>query len=260
MNISMGSAAFSPDVSIVIKTYDNSPVLQQGCAIPTLKDILGGTLDIIAAQTLSPYEIVVVDSSAGDGIAEVVRRYESRLRCALRRVPLAPQQFSYPRALNLGVQQAKGEVVVSLSGDATPANVHWLARLVAPLAHTEVAGAFSRHVIRRELPLSMAERFRLWWRYRSRETTIRRQDAVFSNACSAFRRELALQFPFDETLHELEDYAWARTMQNRGMAIAYVGESEVLHSHTTSSARTLWRMVYYVYLRMKVDARLHTLK
>lgn len=260
MNVSMNPVAFSPDVSIIIKTYDNSHVIQRRRAIPTLKEILGRTLEVIALQTLPPYEVLVVDSSAGDGIAEVIHCYETHLRCALRRIPLAPQEFSYPHALNLGVQHAGGEVVVSLSGDATPANAHWLAYLVAPLARAEVAGAFSRHVIRREIPLSWAERFRLWWRYRSRETTIRRQDALFSNACSAFRRELALQSPFDEALRELEDYAWARTMQNRGMAIAYVGESEVLHSHTTSSVRTLWRMVYYIYLRMKVDSRLHTLK
>lgn len=256
----MNSSIFSPEVSIVIKTYDNSHIVCRERAAPALKEILGSTLEAIAIQTLSPCEVLVVDSSAGDGIAEVIRRHEPQFCCALRRIPLAPERFSYPHALNLGVQQAVGQIVVSLSGDATPANAHWLARLVAPLERADVAGTFSRHVLRREIPLSWAERFRLWWRYRSRETAIRRQDAVFSNACSAFRRELALQVPFDEALRELEDYVWARTMQTRGLALAYVGDSEVLHSHTTSNARTLWRMVYYVYLRMKVDARLHTLR
>ncbi len=254
----MNSSGFSPEVSIVIKTYDNSHLVQRGRGIPTLKEMLSGTLEAIATQTLIPCEVLVVDSSAGDGIAAVLRRYESQFCCALRHVPLAPERFSYPYALNLGIQRAVGQIVVSLSGDATPANAHWLARLVAPLERADVAGAFSRHVIRRKMPLAWAERFRLWWRYRSRETAIRRRDAVFSNACSAFRRELALQVPFDETLRELEDYVWARMMLKRGLAIAYVGDSEVLHSHTTSSALTLWRMVYYVYLRMKVDARLHT--
>ena len=39
--------------------------------------------------------------------------------------------FSYPRALNLGVQNATGDVIVSPSGDATPANKRRLERLVA---------------------------------------------------------------------------------------------------------------------------------
>ena len=80
-------------------------------------------------------------------------------------------------------------------------------------------------------------------------------DPVFSNASSAFRWDLAVRFPFDESLAELEDYAWARTMQREGYGIAYVGESQVYHSHRRSSLMTLWRMVYYVYLRMRIDAR-----
>ena len=85
---------------------------------------------------------------------------------------------------------------------------------------------------------------------------MRYTDHLFSNASSAFRKELALQIPFNEALPELEDYAWAKRVQGQGYAIAYVGESEVYHSHSTSSAKTLWRMVYYVFLRMKIDAQL----
>ena len=94
--------------------------------------------------------------------------------------------------------------------------------------------------------------------YRSRSVTLRHADHLFSNACSAFRRDLAVQIPFDETLDQVEDYAWAREVQSRGYAIAYVGDSEVFHSHGSSSLKTVWRMLYYVYLRMKTDAGLRS--
>jgi GT2 family glycosyltransferase len=168
---------------------------------------------------------------------------------------LAPTEFSYPHSLNLGVLNANGDIVVSLSGDATPANNRWLETLVAPLNNPKVAGSFSRHVPRPGVKVVWAEHFRLWWRYRSTATTLRTTDHVFSNACSAFRRDLALQIPFDESLTELEDYTWAREVQGRGYAIAYVGESEVYHSHTVSSAKTIWRMIYYIFLRMRTDAQ-----
>jgi GT2 family glycosyltransferase len=84
----------------------------------------------------------------------------------------------------------------------------------------------------------------------------RSKDHLFSNACSAFRRELALQIPFNETLVEVEDYEWASEVQRQGYVIAYVGDSEVFHSHISSSLKTVWRMVYYTYLRMRVDAAL----
>ncbi|MEJ5309788.1 MAG: glycosyltransferase [Anaerolineae bacterium] len=248
----MDIQSYRPQVSVVIKTYDNSQRAVRG--VPTLKELLVATLQMLEKQTLLPYEVLVVDSSTGDGIAQVLQQYGPVRAFRLHHVPLVMACFSYCHAMNVGVQEAEGEIVVSLSGDATPANERWLEALVAPLADPRVAGAFSRHVPRPGVPIAWAERLRLWWRYRSKATTLRQTDHVFSNASSAFRRALALEIPFDETLTEIEDYAWAGAVQKRGYWIAYVGASEVYHSHASSSAKTLWRMLYYVYLRAKVDA------
>jgi len=251
----MDVKAYHPKVSVVIKTYDNSH--RAICGFPTLKELLVITLRMLEAQTFVPYEVLVVDSSAGDGIAEVLQQYGPAQAFRLRRVPLVMECFSYCHAMNVGVQESAGEIVVSLSGDATPANERWLETLIAPLEDPKVAGAFSRHIARPGVPLAWAERLRLWWRYRSTDTSLRQTDHVFSNASSAFRRALALEIPFDETLTEIEDYAWAGAVQQRGYWVAYAGTSEVYHSHTASSAKTLWRMAYYVYLRAKIDARKH---
>ena len=247
-----------PSVSVVIKTYDDSEMPGQRRRFATLKELLAQSLQALDEQTLRCHEVLVVDSSVGDGIAEVIQQHSPTSQAPIRRVPLAQEDFSHPRALNLGVQRAEGEIVANLSGDATPANASWLERLVAPLDNREVAGAFSRQVARPGMSLSWAERFRLWWRYRSTSTTLRRADHLFSNAACAFRRELALEIPFDECLVELEDYAWAREVQRQGYAIAYVGDSEVFHAHGASSLRTAWRMAYYVYLRMRLDAGLRS--
>lgn len=254
----MSLSSFRPSVSVVIKTYDDSATSDRRRPLATLKEYLAMTLHALEEQTLHPHEILVIDSSVGDGIVEVIQNHSPVSEVTIRRIPLAQEMFSYPRALNLGVQNAKGDIVVSLSGDATPANASWLENLIAPLANPEVAGAFSRQIARPRVPLSWVERFRLWWRYRSQSTTLRRTDHLFSNACSAFRRDLALRIPFDETPVQLEDYEWARKVQRQGYAIAYVGDSEVFHSHASSSLKTLWRMLYYIYLRMRADAGLHS--
>ena len=249
-------SSLDSSVSIVIKTYDDSAAGGRRKQPATLKELLTESLRVLEEQTLQPHEVLIVDSSAGDGIAEVIRNHSSVTESAIRRIPLPQAEFSYPRALNLGVQNAEGEVVVSLSGDATPANELWLEKLVGPLDDSRVAGAFSRQIARPDVALSWAERFRVWWRYRSRSTVLRYQDHLFSNASSAFRRDLALEIPFDEGLAELEDYEWARQVQGRGYAIAYVGESEVFHSHASSSLQTVLRMAHYTYLRMRADTRL----
>ena len=248
---------FHPSISVIIKTYDDSATSDRRKPSTRLKTFLEMTLQALEEQTLRPHEILIIDSSVGNGIARVIRNHSLVNEIPTRHIPLAHEMFSHPGALNLGIQNARGDIIVSLSGDATPANVSCLENLVAPLANPEVAGAFSRQIARPGMSLSLVERVRLWWRYRSRSTTLRRTDHLFSNACSAFRRDLALEIPFDETLVELEDYKWAGEVQRRGYAIVYVGDAEVFHSHGSSSLRTLWRMFYYVYLRMRIDASIH---
>jgi rhamnosyltransferase len=239
----------------VIKTYDDREesrrARQSG---PGLVGYLLETLDALRRQTLAPYEVLVVDSSRGDGIVRALKTPGASIGLSIRRVPLPSQEFSHPRALNLGVREASGEIVLILSGDATPANERWLASLIEPLSDSRVAGTCSRQIPRPGVPQSGAERFRLWWRYR-RRSSFKRKDPLFSNASAAFRRELALTIPFDESLIELEDYDWGMKVRDRGYTIVYVGDSEVYHSHGSSSLQTIRRMIYYGYFRAKLRLR-----
>lgn len=241
------------DVSVIIKTYDNSALPKKHKSELYLKDILGLTLTALETQTHPPLEVLVVDSSAGSGIAAVVKQAQTHTPLNLRHIPMEKEAFSHPKALNLGIRQAGGNIITCLSGDATPAHEQWLENLIAPLKTPQVAGSFSRHIARPGQALSIAERMRLWWRYRSKQTTLRESDHLFSNASSAFRKTQALETPFDESLYELEDYEWAKTMQAQGNSIAYVGNSAIYHTHSTSSLETLQRMLYYVFLRLKSD-------
>jgi rhamnosyltransferase len=252
-----GRDASQPRVSVVIKTYDDGEKQQkaeQRQPAPVLVGYLLETMGALRRQTLAPHEILVVDSSRGDGIRRALDAPEASIGVPVRRVLLPSHQFSHPRALNLGVREASGEIVSILSGDATPANERWLEALIAPLSDTRVAGTCSRQIPRPGVPQSRAEEFRIWWRYR-RRSSFRRRDPLFSNASAAFRRDLALEVPFDETLMELEDYDWGIRVRGLGYTILYVGTSEVYHSHSSSSLQTLHRMIYYGFGR----ARLHLL-
>jgi GT2 family glycosyltransferase len=246
----------APRVSVVIKTYDDrekrhrAPEERQ--PQPVLVGYLLETLDALRRQSLLPHEVLVVDSSRGDGVGRALAAPGASSDITVRRVPFPSQEFTHPRALNLGVREATGEIVSILSGDATPANERWLETLVEPLSDPRVAGTYSRQIPRPGVPQSKAEQFRIWWRYR-KQASFQRRDPLFSNASAAFRRDLAVQIPFDETLMELEDYDWGIRVRAQGYAIVYVGDSEVYHSHGSNSLQTLRRMVAYGYGR----ARLH---
>jgi GT2 family glycosyltransferase len=247
-----------PRVSVVIKTYDDREKHQGAPGERPSKPVLVGylleTLDALRHQTLAPHDVLVVDSSRGDGIIRALEAPEASIGVPVRRVPIPSREFSHPRALNLGIREASGEIISILSGDATPANERWLESLAIPLADPRVAGTYSRQVHRPGVPQSQAERFRIWWRYR-KQASFRRKDPLFSNASAAFRRELALAIPFDESLMELEDYDWGMKVRDRGYTIVYVGDSEVYHSHGSSSLQTVRRMIYYGYFRAKLHLR-----
>jgi GT2 family glycosyltransferase len=247
-----------PRVSVVIKTYDDREKHRQAPgerqAEPVLVWYLLETLAALRRQSLAPHEVLVVDSSRGDGIAQALETPAASVGIPVRRVRISSQEFTHPRALNLGVREATGEIVSILSGDATPANERWLESLVEPLADSHVAGTYSRQIQRPGVPQSAAEKFRLWWRYR-RQSSFQRKDPLFSNASAAFRRSLAEEMPFDESLVELEDYDWAMRVRDRGYTIVYAGDSEVYHSHSSSSMQTVRRMIYYGYFRARLHLR-----
>jgi hypothetical protein len=98
----MSLASFRPSVSVVIKTYDDSTASNRRSPCATLKEYLAMTLKALDRQTVRPCEILVVDSSLGNGIAKVIREHSSVREVDIRRIPLAQEMFSYSRALNIG--------------------------------------------------------------------------------------------------------------------------------------------------------------
>lgn len=242
-------------VSIVIKTYDDSEESNRGFDIktPKLKDYLRETLDKLIIQECRPCEIIVVDASKGDGIAQLLEEYNGLSKgIVVHRISMSSKGFTHPKALNIGVQAGTGEIVVSLSGDATPVGSDWLKRLISPFQDPKVAGVWGGQIERPNVSTPFLERFRLGWRYK-KENFVSKSFSVMSNANAAVRRQLALDFPYDEKLVELEDYKWAKIIREQGYLLVYAGDAGVYHSHVASNLTILQRMIYYFYLRVLID-------
>jgi glycosyltransferase involved in cell wall biosynthesis len=148
------TAAFSqPHVSVVIKTYDDRERHQRASeerhSTPVLIGYLLETLEALHRQTLAPQEVLVVDSSRGAGIARALEAPEASIGVPIQRILLPSQKFSHPRALNLGIREASGEIISILSGDATPANERWLESLIGPLVILTSPVRIARFTVRR---------------------------------------------------------------------------------------------------------------
>lgn len=207
-------------VSVVI------PVLNAAKHLPALLPKLR------SQQPFPPTEIVLVDSMSTDATRQLVAGDPD-----VRVIPIA--NFSHGRARNVGVREARGDIVVFMSQDAQPLDETWMANLIKPFEDQAVAAAYSRQVPYPDA--SPMECFFLNNHFPAGQGVRRMKDkdgkpagfksVFFSNVSSAARRSILLQYPFDETLIMCEDQQLSRDVINAGYVVTYAPDSVVLHSH-----------------------------
>jgi rhamnosyltransferase len=211
-----------PSVSIVIRTRDEAR-------------FIGETLEaIFQPGALVPHRVVVVDSGSTDSTTDIVRRFPVVL------LEIRPDQFTYGYALNLGVAEAGGDLVATLSAHSLPADADWLRNLVKPFADPRIAGVYGRQLPRANATVLELLGMRLTGLL-STTPRVEARKPLFSNANGAFRRARWLEHPFDEHLPGAEDIAWVRTMQQWGYLVAYEPTAPAYHSHGEPLLRHLKR-------------------
>jgi glycosyltransferase involved in cell wall biosynthesis len=87
-------------LSVLIDTYNHERLIEQA-----IRSVL--EQDFPAAQR----EIIVVDDGSTDGAAEIVRRYEPRVRL------ISKKNGGQASAFNAGIAECRGDVIVFLDGD-----------------------------------------------------------------------------------------------------------------------------------------------
>ncbi len=231
-----GAARQRPAGQEALLTFTASVVIRAKNEARFIGDTLAALFQPAALQ---PLRVVVVDSGSTDATVEIARAFPVTL------VQIRPEDFTYGYALNLGIAEAEGDVVASLSAHSLPADEHWLERLIEPFANPRVAGVYGR-----QLPRDNATFFELLGMRMtgllSDTPRLLESQPLFSNANGAIRRSLWIDHPFDENVRGAEDIAWARTMQERGYLIAYEPGGAAYHSHGEPMHRYLRRLSHDV--------------
>jgi len=186
----------------------------------------------LSAQTITPAEIIVVDSGSTDGTREYAASVATKV------VDIAPHEFSFGRALNRGISAATSDVMVLASAHVYPLFDTWLDWILQPFERDEVALSYGRQVGDHRTKYSEARVLLKWFP----ETSSASQDHDFcNNANAAIRRSVWRANPYDEGLTGLEDLAWAGATRGQGWQISYVAEAQVVHVHEESWISTVNR-------------------
>ena len=219
-----------PKVSIVIRILNEESYLAQ-------------VLEAIRAQNFffGPAEVIIVDSGSTDSSLEIAQSFDCKI------LKISRDKFTFGRALNIGFDAAKGEIVVALSGHCVPLDETWLNRLTLPIITGQSVYSYGRQVGGEKTNFSEAQVFAKYYPEQSRTQIA---DIYCNNANSALLKSVWKENNFDEKLTGLEDMALADSLISRGQRVSYVAEATVVHHHHES-----WKQVKRRYEREALALR-----
>jgi rhamnosyltransferase len=151
-------------------------------------------------------EILVVDSGSTDSTLDIARRHGARI------VELAPEEFTFGRALNVGAREASSPIVLALSSHTRAPDDRWIERCLEHHADERVAGCSGTRHTSEFRPLldvmrldGAAVRATPFW--------------GFSNTAASWRRDVWEQMPFDEAIEACEDKEWSWRVTAAGYVV-----------------------------------------
>ena len=184
---------------------------------------IGRLLHLLERQMLR-HDTVLVDSGSRDDTVHVARARGVRV------VEIAPSEFTFGGALNLGTEHVRGDVVVSLSAHAFPRDERWLERVTAWFEDPSVACVFGE--------ARDADGGALAGPVRQGAAMLRaRPEWGYSNGAGAFRRGLWERRPFRTDMPGTEDREWSLWALEQGHVCLLDPALAVDHDHSRDSLR-----------------------
>lgn len=99
-------------------------------------DNLKTLFPILVVQTERDYELIYIDNESEDDSIIIAKKYGARV------ISIAKDDFSYPKALNIGVGTALGTYIVILSAHSFPPSSDWVSHGLRHFKDARVAGVY----------------------------------------------------------------------------------------------------------------------
>lgn len=175
-------------------------------------------------------EIILVDNMSSDNTVKIASLYVDTI------VTISDSDFSWGRAINLGVSKATGNYVVLISGHCILSNNQVLEKAIYLLNSNNIVALYGRQI--GDEKKDKFECIELLKRYPIVDYAEFGQgdkSVGISNAACMFRRSVWLEYKFDEVINSAEDAEWCGRVRKAGMKCAYSSRFEVIHGHYFNS-------------------------
>jgi rhamnosyltransferase len=195
-----------PTESRVLAAEDCRPLASVVIRNRNEREYLERLLRALSLQTLKP-EIVMVDNESTDGSAEMAATSGAKL------IHIAKSEFTYGRAINIGVASAAADIVILLSSHSLPVGERFIESCLKPFSDPRVGAVRCLRVEHAHEWLNpvVLEGPVTW--------DVSLSSLPESNGC-AFRKTVWREIPFDEQIEASEDRLWCYHVLNAGHRIA----------------------------------------
>lgn len=224
-----------PNVSIIIRTKNE-------------ERWIGICLKGVFEQTYKDFEVILVDNASTDQTLDKAKKYPIKILNIIDYLP--------GKAINLGVSESKGNIIVILSGHCIPVNENWLENLIDDLDDLNVAGVYGRQ---EPMSFSSDSDKRDLITVFGLDKKVQKKDPFFHNANSAIRKTFLDKYPFDENATNVEDRIWGMEVIKAGYKIIYEPLASVFHFHGINQSmdqnrtRNVVRILESIYKSDKKD-------
>jgi glycosyltransferase involved in cell wall biosynthesis len=185
-------------ISILIRNKNESKALDK-----TLKSIHSQYFTV-------PFEIVVIDDHSSDHSIEVANQYGCK-------VVSLDRPFTYGSAINFGVKHCQYEIILLLSSHNILLSNDFSEKLVNYFADPKVAGVRCTPIANSKQVEQSLEGF-ITVDKNNYSQANDWQNLLIAN-CSAIRKKVALEIPFNEEIRSNEEKLWCLDVIQKGFTI-----------------------------------------
>jgi len=223
------------DFSFVIRTYNEGKFLDK-------------TLELInKLEGNFSKEVIIVDSESTDNTLEIAEKYNCKIIIVKR------SEWTWGKALNIGIENAKGKFIVILSGHSFIKNSDFLLQAKNFLQEENKIAA----VYGKQFPIDEINPFEEF-EYRNYYPDIekflmtnpKKKLIGISNACSIIKKEIWEEVKYDEKAQSLEDSIWAKEVLSKGYKLIYSNKLSIYHSHIFDISYLYKRYYWFIYYNL----------